>query len=93
MKNKQNNKCVCIHENIRLIIRGHSKSTYVRPDLPVFDPPLFVPVRSTCNPSSTYVRFSELPIPLPSKKVSRRLLRLFRIKNREVKREKRRKKN
>ena len=50
-------------------------------------PPLFVPVRFTCTPtSSTYVCFSELPPPSQKYCVTHMN---FRMKNREAKREKR----
>ena len=90
-----NNKGHVLQRLKEVIHRGHSKSTFAR-NIQFLTPlpPLFVPVCFTCNPPSpftppnpsTYVRFSELPSPL-SKKVPQRLWRLFRIKNRGVKRE------
>ena len=68
MKNKQNNKCVCVHENIRLIIRGHSKSTYVRPDLPVFDPPRSFPFVLHVTPPQRTFALVSYPSPSPQKK-------------------------
>ena len=66
--------------------RGHSKSTFARnfQFLTPF-PPLFVLIRFTCTPSSTYVRFSDLS---PSLQKSSAMLMNFRMKDREVKIEK-----
>ena len=66
--------------------RGHSKSTFAR-NFQILTPfpLLFVLVRFTCTPSSTYVRFSELSTSL---KKSSAMLMNFRMKNRVVKIEK-----
>ena len=70
--------------------RGHSKSTFAQNFQFLTSPPLLVPSCSFYmqpSPPLTQVRFSELHPPL--RKSSAILRRLFRIKNRGVKREKR----
>ena len=66
------------------IVRGHSKSTFARNSFWPHFPPLFVPVCFTCTAiphQRTFTLVTYSPPPL-SKKVPRRLWRLFRIKSR-----------